>query len=69
MDGVDRAARDAVGNGFRWVGFSITENDNEIRKQLSRGRPSKSTEYRIATKKRFHVEWKPMEDNIDFDEA
>ena len=68
-DDVDKAAGDAVGNGSRWVGFSITESDREIRKQLSRGRPSKSTEYRIITKKRFHVEWKPMEDNIDFDEA
>ncbi|MCL5783376.1 MAG: IS1634 family transposase [Candidatus Thermoplasmatota archaeon] len=68
-DDVDKAAGDATGKGSRWVGFSITESDREIRKQLSRGRPSKSTEYRIITKKRFHVEWKPMEDNIDFDEA
>ena len=69
IDDVDKAARDAVGNGSRWVGFSITESDNEIRKQVFRGRPSKSTEYRITTKRRFHVEWKPMADNIDFDEA
>ena len=68
-DDVDKAAGDAVGKGSRWVGFSITESITEIRKQLSRGRPSKSTEYRIITKKHFHVEWKPMEDNIDFDEA
>ena len=68
-DDVDKAARDATGKSSRWVSFSITESDMEIRKQLSRGRPSKSTEYRITTKKRFHVEWKPMEDNIDFDEA
>ena len=68
-DDVDKAAWEAVGKGSRWVGFSITESITEIRKQLSRGRPSKSTEYRITSKKRFHVEWKPMADNIDFDEA
>ena len=68
-DDVDKAAWEAVGKGSRWVGFSITESITEIRKQLSRGRPSKSTEYRITSKKRFHVEWKPMADDIDFDEA
>jgi transposase len=69
IDDVNKAAGDATGKGSRWVGFSVTESDSETRKQLSRGRPSKSTEYRIITKKRFHVEWKPMEYNIDFDEA
>ena len=68
-DEVNKAAGEAVGKGSRWVGFSITESDSEIRKQLSRGRPSKSTEYRTVTKRHFHVEWKPMEGNIDFDEA
>ena len=68
-DDVDKAAWDAVGKGSRWVGFSITESITKTVKQLSRGRPSKSTEYRVITKKHFHVEWKPMADNIEFDEA
>ena len=69
IDDINKAAGDATRKGSRWVGFSITESDGETRKQLSRGRASKSTEYRIDTKKLFHVEWKPVEDNIDFDEA
>ncbi len=66
---VEKAAMDVIGKGTIWVGFSITENETEIRKQLSRGRPSKSTGYDIITKKRFHIEWKPCEENIDFDET
>ena len=66
---VEKAARNATGNGARWVGFTITEDIIEVRRQISRGRPSASTEYRSMERKRFHVGWKPMVDNIDFDEA
>ena len=69
VEEVEKASRNAIGKGSRWVGFSITEEIAETRRQLSRGRPSESTEYRIVTKKRFHVEWKPLGENIDFDEA
>ena len=69
MGDVENASRNAVGKGSRWVGFSISEEITETRKQLSRGRPSESTEYKTITKRRFHVEWRPLGENIDFDEA
>ncbi|MHB1637510.1 MAG: IS1634 family transposase [Thermoplasmataceae archaeon] len=69
LEDVEKAAMDSTGKGARWVGFSITEESTGIKKQLSRGRPSEFTEYRTITRKRFHVRWKPLEENIDFDKA
>ncbi|EQB68450.1 MAG: Transposase-like protein [Thermoplasmatales archaeon Gpl] len=54
---------------YNWSIKLEQSEDWHDRKQLSRGRPSTSTEYGTITKKLFHVEWKPMADNIDFDEA
>ena len=66
---MENAARDAIGNGGRWVGFNVSEESVEERGQIHRRRPSQFREYRIIARKRFHVEWKPHEENIDFDEA
>ena len=70
MDDVKKASEDAIGRtARRWVGFRITEEDVERKVQRSRGRPGSMTEYRTVIRKRFHVEWKPEEENIDFDET
>jgi Transposase len=70
MEDVKKASEDAIGRtARRWVGFRITEEDVERKVQRSRGRPGSMTEYRTVIRKRFHVEWKPEEENIDFDEA
>ena len=70
MDDVKKASEDAIGmTARRWVGFRITEEDVGRKVQLSRGRPGSMTEYRTVIRKRFHVEWKPEEENIDFDET
>ena len=70
MDDVKKASEDAIGmTARRWVGFRITEEDVERKVQMSRGRPGSMTEYRTVIRKRFHVEWKPEEENIDFDET
>jgi transposase len=70
LEDVKDAAEKAIGKAARrWVGFRVTEDHMEIKKQLSRGRPSESTEYHTITKKRFHVVWKAEEENIDFDET
>ncbi len=70
MDDVKKASEAAIGRtARRWVGFRITEEDVERKVQRSRGRPGPMTEYRTVIRKRFHVEWKPEEENIDFDET
>ena len=70
MDDVKKASEDAIGmTARRWVGFRITEEDVGRKVQLSRGRPGSMTEYRTVIRKRFHVEWNPEEENIDFDET
>ena len=70
MDDVKKASEDVIGRtARRWVGFRITEEDVERKVQRSRGRPGSMTEYRTVIRKRFHVEWKPEEENIDFDET
>ncbi|MCL4335059.1 MAG: IS1634 family transposase [Candidatus Thermoplasmatota archaeon] len=70
MEDVKKASEDAIGRtARRWVGFRITEEDVERKVQRSRGRPGSMTEYRTVIRKRFHVEWKPEEENIDFDET
>ena len=70
MDDVKKASEAAIGRtARRWVGFRITEEDVERKVQMSRGRPGSMTEYRTVIRKRFHVEWKPEEENIDFDET
>ena len=70
MDDVKKESEAAIGRtARRWVGFRITEEDVERKVQRSRGRPGPMTEYRTVIRKRFHVEWKPEEENIDFDET
>jgi transposase len=69
MEDVKKASEDAVGNARRWVGFRITEEIIERKVQESRGRPGSSTKYRTVIMKRFHVDWRPEEENIDFDET
>ncbi len=66
---VENAVRDVIGNGKRWVSFKISEDIIEEKRQMSRGRPSSSTEYHTVARKRFHVDWTPLGENIDFDEA
>lgn len=70
LEDVKDAAEKAIGKAARpWVGFMVTEVDMERKVQRSRGRPGPMTEYRTVIKKRFHVERKPEEENIDFDET
>ncbi len=69
MEDVEEAAETAIGNARRWVGFRITEEIIERKVQETRGRPGSSTKYRTVIRKQFHVEWKPEEENIDFDET
>ena len=69
MEDVKQAAEKAIGNARRWVGFRIKEESIERKVQESRGRPGSSTKYRTVIRKQFHVDWKPEEENIDFDET
>ena len=70
LEEVKDTAGKAIGKAARpWVGFMVTEVDMERKVQRSRGKPGPMTEYRTVIKKRFHVERKPEEENIDFDET
>ena len=69
MEDVKQAAEKVIGNARRWVGFRIKEESIERKVQESRGRPGSSTKYRTVIRKQFHVDWKPEEENIDFDET
>lgn len=68
LDDVRKAAEHEIGGSGRWVGFRITEETDVLKVQMKRGRPGPETEYRDVIRKRFHVEWKPEAENIDFDE-
>ena len=70
LEDVKDAAEKAISKAAKpWVGFMVTEVDMELKVQRSRGRPGTMTEYRTVIKKRSHLEWKPEEENIDFDET
>ncbi len=70
MEDVKEAAETAIGKAAgRWVGFRITEEIVQRKVQETRGRPGSSTKYRTVIRKQFHVDWKPEEENIDFDET
>jgi len=67
-DAVIKAAGKAIGKrAARWVAYKIIEEEKESFKQETRGRPGKGTRYVRSAKRRFHVEWQPLADNIDED--
>jgi transposase len=67
-EAVVKAAGKAIGKrAARWVTYEIVEEEEASFRQETRGRPGKGTRYVKSARKRFHVKWKPLGENIDKD--
>lgn len=50
-----------------WLNVTIEETVEDRFRQEKKGRPGVSTRYRRAQKPRFHLQWEPCSETIDFD--
>jgi transposase len=67
-ESVVEAADTAIGDAARrWMYYTITEEEQDIFRQEKRGRPNQDTNYRRTVKKKYHVTWAPIPENIEFD--
>jgi transposase len=67
-EAVIEAADAALGDiANRWVEYEITEKEESKFRQEKPGRPSPTTNYKRLVKTKFHVEWRPRKENIEFD--
>jgi transposase len=67
-ESVIEAADTAIGDAARrWMYYTITEEEQDIYRQEKRGRPNQDTNYRRTVKKKYHVTWNPIPENIEFD--
>lgn len=67
-EAVIEAADDAIGEvARRWVEYELVEEEESTFRQEKRGRPGSGTKYKRIVKKKFHVEWHPRKENIEYD--
>jgi len=67
-ESVIEAADTAIGDAARrWMYYTITEEEQDIYRQEKRGQPNQDTNYRRTVKKKYHVTWNPIPENIEFD--
>ena len=59
----------AKARATRWIGFTITEHDQESYRQEKRGRPGANTRYRKTVRTRFGIDWHGDEDRVGRDAA
>jgi transposase len=69
--GVAKAVETALGaaGAERWLAVTIHEVVEDSFRQERPGRPSARTRYLRRRRPRFHLEWKPQADAIDYDAA
>lgn len=67
---VVEAVEKAIGlRAGRWIGYEIHDEEDASYRQERPGRPGKDTRYRREVRVRYHVEWYPKGEHIEFDGA
>jgi hypothetical protein len=57
----------AATSADRWLSVTIEEKTEDTFRQEKKGRPGTTTRYRRRQKLRFHLQWQPRSDNIEYD--